>query len=163
MPKHKPNEEIFEDGDRALRFVADFGMLEAVNSFGTDPAEIFAVLSEGLMSPQHTKNVMVSALADIDNVPVSEGKKDETVIDLINRYGLQECSMVARLLLTHALIGDIKKSESAVAQQRSLLTESLSLSRSETFWKVFLLWAAMCGTSTLAVCMIFRHFSPLIV
>ena len=159
MPKHKPNEEIFIDGDRAIRFVANFGMLEALNNFGTDPSMVFSDLSIGNLNPVYIKNVMSSSVLDIDNDILSESVKDDLVIELINKYGLQECSIVARMLLTHGLIGDIKKSESALAEQRGLLHEMLIPSTSQNSMKVFYLWAAMSLTSTALACLITRLYT----
>ena len=43
MPKSKPNEQVFKDGDKRIRLVADFGFLSAVNYMGRDVALIWRV------------------------------------------------------------------------------------------------------------------------
>jgi hypothetical protein len=159
LPKRRPNEEIFEDGDKAIRFAADFGMLEAVTSFGTDPSIIFSDLSEGNLNPVYTRNVLVSSVIDVDDEPLSEGVKEEFIEDLINRYGLQECALVARLLITHALIGDIKKCGGSMAEQRRLLTELMTDTSSTNIKKVIFYWVAMCAISTALACMITKLYT----
>jgi len=126
---------------------ADFGFLVAVTAATQrDPSEVFSELAAGLMPPEAVRDVLVCAAND----------STVDVEDLITRYGLQECAMVARVLLSHAMIGDTKKSaignQQALAEIAGLAPGSLSA----VFWKAGWLWAASTATSTALVCLIFK-------
>lgn len=151
MGKRKPNQEVFQDEDRELVFVADFGFLVALNTMGRDVAYVFADLVQGLMPPEDIKNVLECA------VQTDEGEEEGAVVGLINRYGLQECSILARLLLSHALIGDIKKSQVTATEKTRSLLDSLIPSRWENLRKLGLLWAGISLTSAGLVCLIFKY------
>ena len=157
MPKRKPGEEIFEDGDKHVRLVADFGFLIAVNSYGRDVAMIYTDLSNGLMPADDVRNVLVSAAADIP-----DGERAEYIEDLITRYGLQECTVMARVMLSHAMIGDVKKSALDRAEVVRGLMDSLLNTQSMTFRKAGLLWAGTVTVSTLLACLIIKHTGLLI-
>jgi hypothetical protein len=149
MPKRKPNEEIFQDGDREISMIADFGFLESVNSFGRDVAVVYSDLSQGLMPPADIRNVLVSAVQLRDE----ENKKD-FIESLITKYGLQECAIMASVMLSHAMIGDEKKSqiENQVRVEGAL--SALTSTQSENLKRLGLLWGAMFIASTVLACTI---------
>lgn len=149
--KRQPNEETFKDGSRTLRFVADYGFLVSVSSIGRDAARIYIDLSEGTIDPECVRDILVCSVADFE-----DDEKSSLIEDLITRYGLQECAIMAQIMLSHAMIGDVKKRNLAKGEAIQSLTNQLIPSRSKNFAKVGLLWAACCATSTLAVCLIFR-------
>lgn len=163
MPKRRANEEIFQDGDRSIRLVADFGFLESLNSLGRDVAIIFAGLSEGELNPTDIKNIIVCALVDIDGDEVKESDLEGVTEDLIERYGLQECSVMARILLSYALIGDIKKLGAGRAAKYQAIIDQFLPSQSISLKKVGLLWAVNCMTSAALVCLIFSYCSQCII
>jgi hypothetical protein len=168
MGKRQPNQEVFEDDGKDLIFTADFGMLEELASIGRDPALIYADLSAGLMPPVDVRNVMAAS-----------GPEDLDIEDLINRYGLAECSMIARHMLSHAMIGDAGKSRALGQETTRALLDSLVTDREKALqnlnkriegqvadlwkrsrWKTFashgLLWAAICLIFLGPACGIFR-------
>ena len=149
MGKRRPNQETIQDGDKEVSFVADFGFLVELNEMGRDVAFVFQDLASGLMPPAEVKNVLVCAI---------EHGGEEEVIDIINRYGLQECSILARLLLSHALIGDIKKSQVSGMEKNRTLLDSLIPSRWENLRKLGWLWMAITASSTALVCLIFSYY-----
>ena len=157
MPKRKPNEEIFRDGDNHIRLVADFGFMSAVNSYGRDVSMVFTDLSNALMPPLDIKNVLVCAAVDIP-----DGEREAFVEDLINRYGLQECAIMARVMLSHAMLGDVKKSSMDRAEAIQGLMDQFINTPSASIKKVGLLWVAMCLSSTALVCLIFNLNGTLI-
>ena len=154
--KRKPGEEIFEDGDKRIRMVGDFGLLSAVNSYGRDVALVFSDLSNGLMPPDDIRNILVCAAVD-----EPEEGRDKYIEGLITRYGLQECAIMARVMLSHAMIGDVKKSAMDRAEAVRGILETVLPSPSMSFTKAGLLWAGMVTVSTTLVCLIFKYGSPL--
>lgn len=146
-----PNEEIFIDGDESLRFVADFGVMNALGDIGHDVNRLFSILSNGDMPVREIKDILVCSISDID-----EHKKESVVIDLINRHGLQEASIIAQMMLSHGLLGSVKKSMLA---RRELVRGILDLfhpSPSTSLKRVGLLWGVMCVISTALACLISR-------
>lgn len=155
MPKRRPCEEIFKDGSREIRMVGDFGFLVAVNeSSGRDVSVIYSELTSGLMPPEDIRNVLANAAVLADDVD-----RYAFVEDLINRYGLQECAIMARVMLSHAMIGDVKKS--AIEQGdvlRGLVNLEAGASRWRSFLRLGLLWAVSMIVSTALACTIFSLY-----
>ena len=155
--KRKPNEEVFIDGDRHLVLAADFGFLEAVNSHGRDVALIFNDLHAGLMPPRDVCSVLSSCFQHVD-----DSERESLAVDLINRYGLQECAIMARVMLSHGMIGDIKKSSIASGEKMTTLVEMFDDFKSTSLRNLGLLLAATSITSTALVCGIFKLSNLLI-
>ena len=153
MPKRKPNQETFQDGNRELIFVADFGFLESVNSYGRDVSVIYSDLANGLMPPKDVRNVLISSIELGE-----ECDKKEFVETLIAKYGLQECAILASVMLTHAMIGDVKKSAIENRQEVASALDSLTGLRSKSLKKAGLLWVAQLLTSSALACLIFKLF-----
>ena len=120
----------------------------AINEYGKDVSFIFSELSEGYLPAEDIKNVLCCACVDVDN-------PDDLIIELINKYGIQECAVMARLLLTHAMIGDVKKLKMDRGEAVRLAMENFINTPSTSLKKVMSLWAGMCAASTALVCMIF--------
>jgi len=118
MGKRKPNQEAFDDDGTEIIFAGTHGMLEELADKGRDPALIFSDLSAGLMPP-----------LDIRHVLEASGPDDLDVGRLIDRYGLAECSIVARLMLSHGMIGDEGKSRALGQETTRALLDSLMMDR----------------------------------
>lgn len=151
MPRRTPNEELFKDGSKTIRFAADFGFLCALTE-KFDLTKAYTAFANGDMDPKLIREIMVCALVDIDGVVIVDGSKNLCAEDLINRYGLIECSMLAGVLLSHAMIGDIKKSRLAMIEK--IMSHLPSPSRA--FWKVGSFLVASVVLSTVVACTIFK-------
>ena len=103
------NQTDFKDGEKTVIFAGDFNMARLINEAGRDVQLIFVDLSNGLMPAEDIRNVMIAGLVSVDGTVLVDSEIEPYVEYLISTYGLQECSVVARLLLSHALIGDKKK------------------------------------------------------
>lgn len=161
MPKRLPNEELFEDGDRTIRFVADFGFSKSVCLMGRDITLIFSDLASGLLPVEDIANIIICAVVDIDGDEVKEAEKQALAEGLIALYGLQQCHQLAWILLSHIMIGEKKSSEIDVQQRREMMLKNLIPGQSTNSKKVGLLWAAVWLSSTLAACMSFSFYSLL--
>lgn len=148
MPKRKPNEEILKDGGREIILSADFGFIVAINSLGKDVAHIYSDLSSGMMPAEDIKNVIKCGIkSDVE---------DGYVESLVERNGLQECSIIALHLLSHAMIGDVKKSKILTREKIEEMTIKFSPSQSTGLRNLGLLLAANAVISTALVCGIFN-------
>ena len=144
-----PNEEIVMDGDKSLRFVADFGALSQLDELGYDVNQLFTELSNGEMPIKKIHDILVCTISDVD-----EAQKSETIINMVNKYGLQEVSIVAQTMMSHAMLGSIKKSQLARRELVSGILDQFLPSPWTNLKRVGLLWVAMCATSTALACLI---------
>ncbi len=150
MAKRKPNQEVFKDGNKEIVLVADFGFLEAVNSHGTDVSILYSELASGMLPPAKIRNILICAMGDeIEN-------KKEYAEDLITRYGLQECGIMASMMLTHAMIGDVKKSSIERKEKVKSALETITGSPSMSLRKVGCLWMAQTMISITLACLTFK-------
>ena len=157
MAKRKPNQEVFKDGDKEIILVADFGFLEAVNSYGVDVSVLYSEISSGMMPAIHIRNILMSAMTD------EIKDKKATAVDLIERYGLQECAIMASVMLSHAMIGDVKKCAIERKEELSSALENLTGSPSTNLKKATCLWMAQLTILTVLACTISRFLDPFIV
>ena len=65
MPKRIANEELFDDGDRTIRFVADFGFGKAICLMGRDITLIFSDLAAGLLPIEDISNIIVCGVVEL--------------------------------------------------------------------------------------------------
>lgn len=158
MPKRRLNEEVFKDGDKEIKLVADFGFLVAINSTCRDVAYIYNDISAGLFPPEEIREILVCAMVDIP-----DDERRALAEDLITRYGLQECSAIAQIMLSHAMIGDVKKRAAARSEVVRGLVEQLIPSQSASLRKVGLLWTAVFLSSTALACLISSFYASRIV
>ena len=156
MPKRRPNEEIFKDGDKEIKLVADFGFLTAINSSCRDVSFIYTDLSAGLFPAEEIREVIAAAMVD-----VPDDQRQKITEDLITRYGLQECAAMAQIMLSHAMIGDVKKRGLAREEVVRGLVEQMVPSQSENLKKAGLLWTGVVLISTLSACLIISCFMNL--
>lgn len=153
--KRSANEEVFRVGDKAVRLVADFGFLTAVNSHGHEVSKAYVDLSSGDISPIVVRDVLACAMVDIDDCQAFA----ESIIE---EYGLQECAIMAQIMLSHAMIGDAKKRSIAKREAMASVLDQMIPSQSTSLRKAGLLWAACFVISTAAACMTTSALSLLI-
>ena len=147
MPKRKPGQETLKDEGKEIILTADFGFVVAINSYGKDVSQIYSDLSSGMMPAKDIKHVLRAAMSDdID---------DNYIEGLITRAGLQECAILAMHLLSHAMIGDVKKSKLAKMEPIQSLIAQFKGSHYRILWSLGLLWTATTIASTALVCGIF--------
>lgn len=113
MNKQRECEEIVTDKDagKSYRFAGTFGFIRQLSLAGRDPALIFADLADGLLPPEEIKNVIKFSVEQVDGVDVADIDRESVAIELIERAGLQDSSIIARKMMAHAMMGDIKKKQ----------------------------------------------------
>jgi len=120
LHKNRECEEVAILESDSYRFAGTFGFLERLALKGRDPAYVFDDLSSGLLPPNHIKNVLSCSLEQMNGDDINDGH-DGIITDFIERGGLQESSMVARTILTNAMIGSVKKKKMALNQEAESL------------------------------------------
>lgn len=110
MHKERECEEVATlDGD-SYKFAGTFSFLRKLAFMGRDPAIIYNDLTAGKMPPEHIKNVLSCALESLNGDEVKDGH-DEIIETFIENAGLQESAYVARVLLSHGMVGSVKKKQ----------------------------------------------------
>jgi len=153
-------EEILCDEDK-YQFKADFNFTSTLEQQVGDPMLIYEELASGKCSPETIKGIMTCSLKSKNGVDVSN--IDKEVEDLITRNGLQDCMFLSNLLLSYAIIGDLKKSELRKLEPSKLtklITEPFKLESSKNRR---LLWVYHLVISTICVCISFSLFALLFV
>lgn len=116
MHKERECEEIATLNGDSYRFAGTFGFLRKVASKGRDPAYLYDDFVSGLLPPVHIFNVLSCALEQFNGDDVKDNH-DEIIEDFIEKAGLQESAYVARVLLSHAMIGTIKKKQIRMSEE----------------------------------------------
>lgn len=153
LPRHLIVE--VEDAPRGVlyTFQATFQFTKNLQDAGIDVGQAYAGLNAGLTDPNIVEAVLTAALREC------EPKQEQPVVDIIERFGLIEAATLAVDLLSRAIIGDIKKSESDKAVKTGLLMDQI-LPR--TTWKTFAragsLLAVISATSGILGSLIFNAF-----
>jgi len=162
MPKHRQNEELFQDGYKTIRFIADNSFGKAINEFGMDISLIFNELAAGKLPVADIENIMICGMSDIDDKPIKESDRSDIAGSLISRYGLQQCHQLAWVLLSHIMLGEKKSTKINVNQRREAMAANLIPGHSANSMKVGLLWAAIWVSSGLLACTTSKLFNQLI-
>ena len=156
------NQAEFEDDGVTIVFSADFGAARQINELGRDLSLIFIDLENGLFPVEDIRSVLISCLESVGGQEKIEGEKESYIEYIISKHGIQECSIVARLLLSHALLGDKKKLQTLRAGEVREVIMNLIPSQSKNLLLVGLFLAATSLISTGLVCVIFKFFGNLI-
>lgn len=95
------------NGD-SYKFGGTFGFIRKVALKGRDPVYLYDDLTTGLLPPDHILNILSCSLEQVNGDDVTSNH-DEIIEKFIEAAGLQESSFVARIMLSHAMIGSVKK------------------------------------------------------
>ena len=108
--KREGYESVDVDGVDHL-FKADFAFLAELKDVAKeDPFRIYSTFATGEGDPDTVRSVLIASLVSVDGVNAPDNIRQETIEDLITRFGLQEAWILAQHLLSYAMIGSIKKS-----------------------------------------------------
>lgn len=156
MHKQRRCEEVVSGDGHVYRFAGTFGNIEAISFVCGDPGALYTRLIDGELPPADIRSVILCCLEECDGQPVDSNTREPIAVGFVESFGLQDCSLLCRHLLSYGLIGDVKKKQ--IEQQSAIegLTRSLNPSTLRGFVALGLLWAAISGTSVLAACLIMR-------
>lgn len=110
MHKERECEEVATLNGNSYRFSGTFGFIRKVALKGRDPVYLFDDLTSGLLPPEHIKNILSCALEQVNGDDIANDH-GEVIEKFIEEAGLQESAYVARVLLSHAMIGSVKKKQ----------------------------------------------------
>ena len=106
--KHLGIERISCDKDE-YTFKADFSFVSLLEQNVADPLVIYEEFASGGCSPERIKEVMSCSILTKNGKDISNVESE--IEELITRNGLQDCLHLSTLLLSYAIIGDVKKSK----------------------------------------------------
>ncbi|MCK4621335.1 MAG: hypothetical protein KAT62_03870 [Desulfuromonadales bacterium] len=142
MMRERRCEEVVTGNGHKYKLAGTFGNIERLSLAACDPSELFVKLSNGRMPPGDIKTVIACTLEEIDGQPASEFDRDEIAVQFVEDFGLQDCSLLARQLISHAIIGDVKKKQIALEESIKGMKKS-SPFRLMRFVRAGLLWAGL--------------------
>ena len=142
------NEELYIfKGD--FSFLATLAEISEVNPI---------VISENVINldPVSVRNVLIASLhkkGDIDSDDLPTEDQNKIIEEMITDFGLQECGILAQHLLSHAMLGDLKKNALENHQSMNSLLNNFVVSRSKIFKNHALLWTYLLVIFGTYVCM----------
>jgi hypothetical protein len=110
LHKERECEEVAILNGDSYKFAGTFGFIKKVASKGRDPAYLYDDFVSGLLPPVHIQNVLSCALEQFNGEDVKTDH-DKIIEAFIEKAGIQESAYVARVLLSHAMVGSIKKKQ----------------------------------------------------
>ena len=156
------NLEYIKDGETEFCFAGNFGMLEKLESKGHDLAGIFNELSSGALPLTAITNVLAASLHTQNAVEILETDKSDLIESIIDRYGLQEAAMIARMMLSYSMVGSVKKQQLDRNElTKGIMTQVIGF-ESMSLKKRGLVWMGLWTFSIIQTCLIFsvlnQHF-----
>ena len=116
LHKERECEEVATlDGD-SYKFAGTLGFIKKVALKGRDPAYLWDDLSSGLLPPLNIQNILSCGLEQFNGDDVKDNH-DDIIDTFIERAGLQASAYLARVLLSHAMVGSVKKKQIRQSEQ----------------------------------------------
>ena len=151
-------EEVVTGNGHRYRLAGTFGNIEKASRLAGDPSQLYLRLAEGQMPPGAIKSVIFCALECMDDEPVSPNHDEREAIAevFIEDFGLQSCAILVQAILSHAIIGDVKKKQLHRQVRMDGMIRKIPFFPLTTSARLGLLWAALSIVSCALVYMIFR-------
>ena len=149
--------ETFIDEEREISYkcAATWCFLGELKNKHVSLNEVFNSLMAGHIDPIFIKDVISCSLTHINNNEIADSQREKTAIEIIERFGLQEASLLARDMISRSMVGDIKKHQlDQNLETRALVHQIFQNSKLNPFSKVGLLWVAVAASSGLVASLI---------
>ena len=159
MNKNRECEEIIKDTNTGLvyRFAGTMGMIKKVGLAGRDPSFINSDLSDGLLPVGDIENIIKFSMEQINGKDVDDSECEKLAIEFMEAAGLQDSSLLARMMISHAMAGSIKKKQIRILAE----IQGAVFKSNRSPWMIFLLLGlslagSLAGLIALA-CMIYSY------
>lgn len=142
--------ETFIDEEREIAYkcAATWGFLDSLRCRHKSLNGVFSSVMTGETNPLIIKDVIACSLTHINNEEVNDAQRDKVAIEIIERFGVQESSILARDMVSRAMLGDIKKKSLEENLKLKTLTDQLfPNSKLSNFLKVGSLWVTLAALS----------------
>ena len=158
MIKRRACEEVCSGNGHEYLFSGTIGNIEAASFVAGDPAQLYSDLNDGKLPPTKVRAVITCCMIEVDGKPVVDLDLEAEAKAFMDDFGLQDCSYMARRLMSHALIGTVKKKQLEREETATGLIEKLPRFRSMTSAQVGWSWVAISIALGISACMISRLF-----
>ena len=145
--------ETFIDEEREIAYkcAATWGFLSSLGNKHKSIDSVFQSIMSGSLNPEMIKDVIECSLTHVNNEEVNDAKRHKVAVEIIERFGIQEASALARDMISRAMIGDIKKkSLEENLKLQSLMDQLFPNSKLSHFWSRGLLWVMTAALSGVA-------------
>lgn len=142
--------ETFIDEEREIAYTcsATWGFLDSLEVKHKSLNKVFSSLTSGELNPLYIKDVIECSLVKVNNEEVNEAQRKKTAIEIVERFGLQECSILAREMVSRAMIGEIKKkSLEENLKLKTMMNQLFPSSKLNLFTPLGLLWVTIAIAS----------------
>lgn len=150
-------ETVTGNGHRYV-FSGTFDNIEAASFVCGDPGDLMRRLCDEELPPADLRSIILCCMDERDGAPVSANDREQYAVEFVEDFGLQDCALLAKHLLSYGLIGDVKKKQIELSETVRGLIRSPNRSTLKAFAALGLLWAVTCVTSAALVCWILRYW-----
>lgn len=159
---HLTETVIDEEAEISYEVSATWGFLERLKRNHRSLNDVYTSLMGGELNPDYIKNVISSSLESVNSEEVNDAKRQAVAVEIIEKFGLQEASILARDMISRAMVGKLKLAQIERNQTTtSLMNQLCQSSKSRPSWKALSLWVAVAMTSGALGCLIFNYIIPL--
>ena len=161
MIKSRKCEEVVKLDGKTFVFSGTFGNIQPYSFLFGDPGKRYNRLSDNELPPSEIKGLIENTLYKIEGVEIKDEEKEAIAKSFIEDAGLQDCAYLCRHLLSHAIIGNVKKKQlerKEVAKKTAQsMTRKIKILALMSFGKVGLLWGVTLISFLIFACMTFRY------
>lgn len=100
---------IDEERDIAYKCAATWGFLHNLEIKHKSLDKVFQSIMSGQLEPRIIKDVIECSLTHVNNEEVNDARREKVAIEIIERFGIQEASALARDMISRSMIGENKK------------------------------------------------------
>lgn len=155
MIKAKRCQEIVTGNGKKYLFSGTIGNIEAVSFSCGDPGKLYARLCDGDLPPTEIKAIIKCTMLIVDGIDISELDLDAEVKQFIEDFGLSDCASLCMHLLSHAIIGDVKKKQLERRKKAKGMLRKCRHLILTSFARAGWLWGAILIVSIISACTIF--------
>ena len=155
MIKERRCEEVVKGNGNSYRFSGTFSNVEKLSFRSGDPNKLYMKLSQGEINVTDIKNVLTCTLMQKNKTDVEDLNLEEEITIFIDDFGITDSCLVAKTVLSHALIGDVKKKQ--IERELMKLQAKNKVSRPFRFLKskkLGWLWVGIFATLATSACTI---------
>lgn len=152
--KEKRNQEVCSGNGRTYVFSGTVGNVEAFEiNTSKDPNQFYFDLSENKLPAGLIKTLLICTIYKIDGIEIDQTIAKEEVEKFIDDFGLQECAALCLHILTHSIVGNVKKKSINNTKAAKSLKMKFRLSISSYIRKIGWLWVTLLVISMIAAFM----------
>lgn len=162
LKRRRCEERATGNGNEYL-FAGTFGNIEgfSLDENGCDPAIFGLEIVDGSMPPSKIKAFLTHTLTHVNGVDADKIDAEKEVERFIEDFGLEDSARFCTLVLSHAIIGDIKKKRQKRKLLVSIMTSKMYHLTLKVIKKPGYIWATILLILLIVICTNFSYVSTL--